>query len=300
MGDKLLLPEASASVFQPRLAAWIGLNESILLQHVHYLAGKVDFGAVVDGVKWIRMTTEEWAEELPCFDAHTIRRTLDNLEKDTLITSRTFSGRSKWYRVNYELLTTVDGPVERLQSRTKARVKANEKAKEAKHNASVQNGHIDNPSVQNGQLYLSKMDNPSVQNGQLPRPLPRPLSKTYSPNGESGKKPPAKNKDSPPVSVLAYRSVANRYPDKATWLAIAEAVGDNETDLQFWKEVVTTWIARGYKKINIDGMLDWFKKREIPKGKDGRNKQAKSKNQQQGTKLDPANPDHWRKMLEST
>lgn len=183
--DKLLLPEASASVFQPRLAAWIGLNESILLQHVHYLAGKPDFGAVADGVKWVRMTTEEWVEQLPCFDAHTIRRALENLESDTLVISRTFSGRSKWYRVNYELLTTIEGPVDRLQSRTKARAKANEKAKEAKHNVSVQNGHIDEVSVQNGQLYVSKMDSLSVQNGQLLRPL----SKNKLSKDNSGKKP---------------------------------------------------------------------------------------------------------------
>lgn len=188
--NKLLLPDTTASVFQPRLAAWIGINEAILLQHVHYLAGKEDFGAIVDGIKWIRMTTEEWAEELPCFDERTIRRALENLEGDGLLVSRTFSGRSKWYRVNYEALQGVEGPVERLQSRSKARAKASTKAAEARHNTSGQNDHIGDVSGQNGQLQLVKMTGLSGQNDQLPRPLPRPLSDTLLPNGNSGLQPP--------------------------------------------------------------------------------------------------------------
>lgn len=183
--DKLLLPEASTSVFQPRLAAWIGLNESILLQHVHYLAGKPDFGAVADGVKWVRMTILEWIEELPCFDERTIRRTLQNLEEDGLLSVTTFSGRSKWYRVNYEILQGIEGPIERLQNRTKARAKASTKALEAKHNATGQNDHIEDTTGQNGQLQLVKMDSPTGQNGQLPRPL----SKNKLSKDNSGKKP---------------------------------------------------------------------------------------------------------------
>lgn len=67
-----------------------------------------------------------------------------------------------------------------------------------------------------------------------------------------------------PLAVIAYRTVANRYPDKATWSNIAETVGENKDDLDFWQSVVVAYISCGWNKINISGMLEFFRKRELP------------------------------------
>lgn len=83
-------------------------------------------------------------------------------------------------------------------------------------------------------------------------------------NQKKGAGAPARKKKDVPVSVQAYRSVANRYPDKATWEMIAETVGDTPEGLEFWKKVVRAYIGCGWNKLNISAMLEFFKKGVLP------------------------------------
>jgi len=73
-----------------------------------------------------------------------------------------------------------------------------------------------------------------------------------------------KNMATVPVAVQAYREIANRFPDKATWPDIEATVGGLESDVAFWKEVVTTWIGCGWNKLNVTGMMECYKRREVP------------------------------------
>lgn len=102
-------------------------------------------------------------------------------------------------------------------------------------------------STQNEQTHLPKMGKPSTQNGKLPNSSPN-----SSPNKKNGaQRPPA---------VDTYRKIANRFPDKATWSMLAEV-----TDLEFWEQVVTHYIACGWSKVNIKTMLEFYNRRELPK-----------------------------------
>jgi len=66
-------------------------------------------------------------------------------------------------------------------------------------------------------------------------------------------------------AVQVYRQVHQRYPAKGSWVKIAETVGDKESDLAFWREVLSTWATRGYNPMNVAGPLEWFQQRAIPK-----------------------------------
>ena len=68
----------------------------------------------------------------------------------------------------------------------------------------------------------------------------------------------------PPPAVTAYREVARRFPDRELWSDVAGTVGESETDLTLWREVVHGYIACGWNKLNIKAMLEFFKRREVP------------------------------------
>jgi hypothetical protein len=88
--------------------------------------------------------------------------------------------------------------------------------------------------------------------GSLPEPQPqKPTRRT-------------RQADPPPPAVQIYREVARRYPDKSLFEAIDRAVGRDPSALDHWRNIVTHWIACGWSKINLDGMLDYFQRNEIP------------------------------------
>jgi len=73
--SKLLINEPPLQVL-PSLAIAIGVSESIMLQQIHYLLATLK-GKLIEGVKWIHMTGEEWQLQFPFWNANTIRRLLD-------------------------------------------------------------------------------------------------------------------------------------------------------------------------------------------------------------------------------
>lgn len=124
--SKILRGESPLQV-PPELAAWVGLNEALLLQQLHYwLENDNVIGRTEDGAKWIRNSVREWGENFPFWDHMTIFRTIANLESDGLIRSRTFTGRCKWYTVDYAKVDDLTGPVGRIAGKSMARSKANQ------------------------------------------------------------------------------------------------------------------------------------------------------------------------------
>lgn len=68
-------------------------------------------------------------------------------------------------------------------------------------------------------------------------------------------------------AVRVYQQVHHRYPAKGAWNKIAQTVGTAESDLAFWREILSTWATRGYNPMNVAGPLEWFQARAIPKTK---------------------------------
>lgn len=290
------------------LAVKIGFNEAVVLMQIEYLISISN--NCIDGNWWTYQTLEELKKNsFPWWSTATISRTLKSLKDQGLIFINNFNRRkndkTQWFALDIEGCKKLGikfndkhpifqiekwGEVEEEKPQEgPTEIPQSEPESQPEPDAIFQN--VDTIFHFDGTIFQNETT--------LPIDFSKISTENLSLNRDSGQKPPfTKNKASPPISVLAYRSVAQRYPDRATWPAIAEAVGDSEADLQFWKEVVTAWIAKGYKKINIDGMLDWFKKKEIPQGgvyKNGHYKPNQPKTQ--GADLDPANPEHWKQIL---
>jgi DnaD/phage-associated family protein len=117
MATRLLLDEEPL-VILPSLAAAVGLNESIVLQQLHYWLERSNH--IYEGHKWVYNTYEEWREQFPFWSESTIRRIITKLEKQGLIITGNFNrskiDKTKWYRINYEKLAQLERPVYEVDS----------------------------------------------------------------------------------------------------------------------------------------------------------------------------------------
>jgi len=67
-----------------------------------------------------------------------------------------------------------------------------------------------------------------------------------------------------PPQVESYRKAAHRYPNKSLYSIICEHVKDDEQSLLLFEKIVTGWIAMGWNPSNINGILEFVDKGEIP------------------------------------
>lgn len=108
--SRLLLNEKPLLVM-PKLAAHIGLNETIVLQQLHYWIQEKFHNPVKykdsykDDYIWVYNTYEDWMEQFPFWSTMTIRRILLSLEKKQLILTGNYNklktDRTKWYTIEY-------------------------------------------------------------------------------------------------------------------------------------------------------------------------------------------------------
>ena len=103
--NKLLINEEPLLII-PSLARTIGLNESIILQQIHYWLQKSQH--TFEGVSWIYNTYEGWQKQFPFWSISTIRRAITSLERQGFIVTSNFNkmkiDNTKWYRLQYELV----------------------------------------------------------------------------------------------------------------------------------------------------------------------------------------------------
>lgn len=100
----------------PTLATLIGLNESIILQQIHYWLKHKEKSAqdYIDGHYWVYNTYEQWQEQFPFWSIMTIRRTITKLENKGLLISGNYNmagfDNTKWYSINYAALDNLVSP----------------------------------------------------------------------------------------------------------------------------------------------------------------------------------------------
>lgn len=114
-GTKLLLDEHPLLVL-PNLAKAVGLNESIVIQQVHYWLQKSKH--FHDGCFWIYNSYEKWQEQFPFWSERTLRTIISNLEKSGLLISSNYNrlsiDRTKWYTIAYDLLEKIPTPSDKI------------------------------------------------------------------------------------------------------------------------------------------------------------------------------------------
>lgn len=105
MGKMLI--EESPLLVSPTLAKIIGLNESIVLQQIHYwLQVKESTGKdFIDGHYWVYNSYRQWNEQFPFWSVETIKRVFHSLEEKELLISGNFNekwyDKTKWYSIDY-------------------------------------------------------------------------------------------------------------------------------------------------------------------------------------------------------
>jgi len=101
-----LLIDEYPLIVLPSLAKEIGLNESILLQQIHYWVRKEQ--NYEDGRYWVYNTYEGWATQFPFWSVSTIRRIIKKLEDNELIITGNYNrmgiDNTKWYTINYDVI----------------------------------------------------------------------------------------------------------------------------------------------------------------------------------------------------
>ncbi len=112
---KLLINEHPLIVL-PTLAVKVGLNESIILQQVHYWLDSRTNKNIKEGKHWVYNTYGQWQEQFPFLSEATIRRSIAHLEKSGLLISKNHNSNSfsktKWYTINYEKLSELEDSIE--------------------------------------------------------------------------------------------------------------------------------------------------------------------------------------------
>lgn len=110
--SKLLLNEQPLLIM-PQLAVKIGLNESIVIQQIHYW-NQINEKAnnnFKEGYYWTFNTYDEWQKQFPFWSIPTIQRTISKLEKMKLVIASNYNkikiDRTKWYRIDYEILESI-------------------------------------------------------------------------------------------------------------------------------------------------------------------------------------------------
>ena len=92
----------------PSLACRIGLNESIVLQQIHYWLNPRINKTIKEGHHWVYNSYDQWQEQFSFWSAITIKRTFQSLEKSGLLLSKNLNpsgfNKTKWYRIDYDQL----------------------------------------------------------------------------------------------------------------------------------------------------------------------------------------------------
>ncbi len=67
-----------------------------------------------------------------------------------------------------------------------------------------------------------------------------------------------------PEAVEVFRAETNRFPPKSWFPTIAEAVGADPPNLDRWRRVVHAWVGTGYNPTNVQGMLECYRRGDMP------------------------------------
>jgi hypothetical protein len=106
--------EQNTLLVPPEIASVIGMKESVVLNQIHYWLQKGS-GKVIDGIRWIYNTIQDWTDQLKCLSFNQVRRALEHLE-DLQIVKSCKPWKSEWnhkkaYTIDYDRLKALQGSI---------------------------------------------------------------------------------------------------------------------------------------------------------------------------------------------
>jgi hypothetical protein len=126
---------------------------------------------------------------------------------------------------------------------------------------------------------------------RAPRPTPPKAGRAKAAEKTTGARDPV------PPGVTEFRRQANRYPAKGWYQDIARVVGDDEQAIQRWGEVVHYWVGRGWNPSNVEGMLEFFKRGDMPNS--GGDHERSNRDRRNGGSVTPTDAAEQRKRDEA-
>ncbi|QOR67962.1 DnaD domain protein [Cytobacillus suaedae] len=255
MSSNLIINERPLIII-PSLAKAIGLNESIILQQLHYWLQRSK--NIRMDRKWVYFTYENLAEQFPFFSVSTIRRVIGKLEEKGLLQSGHFNkmkmDHTKWYSINYEAL---DG----LSTTTLNYEKINNK----EANCSMIEDNIfkeDSPSVQNEQKECSNWTDEQVKTNS---PIPKSTSKISPKNTlETSTKNDERNDQGNPYRFYeenGFGLIGSFISEKiSAWCidlsdelvveAMKIAVENSSKKWSYVEAILKDWVDKGYQTVD--------------------------------------------------
>jgi hypothetical protein len=117
------LNEKSLLIIRPGVAKLLGLNESIVLQQLHYWLQKAQKGMCgkkIEGNYWIWNRIQDWHEQFPFFSESTLKRAFSSLKKEKILVISKFNGynRINYYRIDYEILDSFLEKAEQIMTQS--------------------------------------------------------------------------------------------------------------------------------------------------------------------------------------
>jgi hypothetical protein len=97
-----------------------------------------------------------------------------------------------------------------------------------------------------------------------PFPLPFPDPDPNSEGTAVAARRKRRDRAPAPPAVEVYRETMHRYPDKALYDTIADAVGEDDDQLALWRRITEAWRDHGWNRSNLAGMLECVRRREVP------------------------------------
>ncbi|GCD83698.1 hypothetical protein PTHTG4_27620 [Parageobacillus thermoglucosidasius] len=261
MGTRLLLDDEPL-VILPSLAVAIGLNESIVVQQLHYWLEKSEH--VHDGYKWVYNTYEDWREQFPFWSESTIRRIITKLEKIGIIVAanlnRSKIDKTKWYRIDYEKLAelTQETPSDQDEQTTVQ----DDVSTVQNDQTTVQNeqstDEIDSPSAQNEQSICSNWTDDLLN---LNRPIPEITTENTTETKKEEVEEDARVRD------LDLREVVNFFEQNG-FGAVGGHIGErivswiDDTSKEIVIEAMKTAVENGAPRwVYVETILrDWYQK----------------------------------------
>ena len=107
MSHKILLYDGPPIVLSVSLIKKVGLEEALILQHIHYWMNPTFNKNLFEGKYWVRNTYAQWQKHFPFWNIKKIRRLFNLLEKSGILLSFTTHNsfcKTKYYTIDYEKL----------------------------------------------------------------------------------------------------------------------------------------------------------------------------------------------------
>ena len=127
-----------------------------------------------------------------------------------------------------------------------------------------------------GQNNLTKYNPTQTKEKTGANDAPAPDGAIPEPPPEPPKKRKTCTKDPPPPAVEVVRSATQLYPTKSLWPGIVEVVGDEQANLDRFKKVCLAWVACGWNKRNVKGMIQHYVEGRIPGDNHGNGRGARA------------------------